>query len=527
MRSKKFKMRALATLLCLMAFIVAACGSDGSSSPGGSTSNPNSNSGKATDDKQILRYPVVGPIATMDPALVQDVDSNFPIQNVFTGLIQLTGKLEVQDQLAKSHKVSDDGLTWTFTLKDGLKFSDGSPLTSDDVIYSIDRVVQPATKSQVSWYLSLIKGYKDVTDGKAKSLMETGGLAAPDPQTVVITIVRPAAYFLQTLSYPTSYVVNKKLIEKYQDKWTEHLEEGAGNGPWKVEKYDRKSVELIPNENYYGSKPQLKRISVVFFTNQDAMYSAYQANQLEYTPVPPANIELEKNNKGFRVVPYLAIRYVTMNYLIKPFDNIKIRQAFALAINKDLIAQSALRNAFKPTNHLLPEGMLGFHPELAGPAGVKGTAGDEAKAKQLLQEGLKEAGYNSINDLPPLELTYYPRNQQYKDAITICIQMWTTVLNVKVNVTTVERAKLLELTSNTKNNPNGLQMWQAGWISDYPDPQDWLSTFFAEGTDYNQFNYGQNNSTTTAKQKEAQEILLKADSTQDPAERVKLYNQAE
>ncbi|QBD82130.1 peptide ABC transporter substrate-binding protein [Ktedonosporobacter rubrisoli] len=523
--SKNLTIKVLPIFLCLIATLLAACGSSGGSSPTGSTS-PGSTT-KAPDDKQVLNYPVVGDISTFDPALVQDTDSNFPVQAVFTGLVTLDKDLKVAPQLAQSWKTSEDGKTWTFTLKPNLKFSDGAPLTSKDVIYSINRTVLPATNSPVSYYLSLLQDYDKVSKGKIPTLIDDS-LLAPDPNTVVIKINKPAAYFLQTLSYPTSYVVEKSLIDKYAKKWTDHLNEGGGAGPFKVEKYTHTTgIEMIPNENYYDAKPQLKRLSVHFYTDQDGMYKAYQSNQLEFTPVPPSHVASDRSNKEFREVPLLVIRYVAMNYLSKPFDNIKIRQAFDLALNKDLIVQSALKGVASPSNHVIPSGMQGYYPQLTGPDGTTNTQGNADKAKQLLQEGMKEAGYANVSALPPLTLTFYPRNQGFKDAITAAVQMWQSVLGLKVNVVIVSRAKLLNLQTASTNNANGLQMWQAGWQSDYPDPQDWLSTFFDKGSDYNQFNYGQNSSSAASEQQAVQQTLEKADVTQDLTERMKLYNDAE
>ncbi len=473
---------------------------------------------------RLCEYPVVGDIATFDPALVQDTDSNFPIQDVFTGLVTLDDKLTVQPQLAKSWKVSADGLTYTFTLKDNLKFSDGTPLTSQDVIYSINRSIIPATKSPVSYYLAQIKDYDKANSGKIPTLIGDS-LLAPDPKTVAITISAPGAYFLQALTYPTSYVVNQKLVTKYGATWTDHEAEGAGAGPFKVQSYSHTTgIVLVRNDNYYGKPSQIAQLTIPFYSDQDGMYKAYQASQLDYTPVPPAEIANAKSIKGYTEVSLLVIRYLSMNYLAKPFDNIKIRQAFALALNKDIIVQSALHGAFTPTNHIIPQGMPGYDTTLTGPDGVASTAGDPTMAKQLLQQGMQEEG---LTKLPPVTLTYYPRNQQFKEALTAATQMWTTVLGVTIKVNVIARAKLLGLEDATTGNANGLQLWQAGWSADYPDPQDWLSTFFEKGAGYNQFNYGQNNTSAASEQQAVQTTLAQADITSDNTQRMKLYNDAE
>src|SRR6266568_6542416 len=407
--SKKLMTRLLPTFLALMGMLLVACG--------GTSTTTTTTSGKATPDKQVLNMPFLNgtsDIKTFDPALSTDANSIAAIDLVFTGLVQFDDKLQVQPQLASSYSLSSDGLTWTFTLKPNLKFSDGTPLTSQDVVYTINRVLLPATNSPVGYYLSLLNDYDKISSGKIPTLIGDS-LLTPDANTVVIKISRPAAYFLQTLAYNTSYVVEKKLIDKYGTKWTDHLDEGGGAGPWKVVSYSHtKGIDYVPNPYYYGTKPQLQHLSILFYADQNGMYRAYQANQLDFTFVPPANVASERSSQGFREVNVLVIRYISMHYLAKPFDNIKIRQAFALALNKDQIVHSALRDTETPSNHIIPSGMPGYYPALTGPAGVASTAGDAAKAQQLLKEGMQEAGYASVSALPPITLTFYPRNQNFK-----------------------------------------------------------------------------------------------------------------
>ena len=527
MRSgKRFAIGILPIFLCMLSIFLAACG--GSTGTGSTTTASN----KASDDKQVFRFPVVGDISTFDPALVQDTDSNFPIQAVFTGLVQLDDQLNVQPQLAQSFDKSTDGLTYTFHLRANTKFSDGTPLTSADVAYSINRTLLPATKSPVAGYLSLLKDFDAITAGKIPTVIGDSVLV-PDANTVVMKLSAPGAYFLKQLTYPTSYVVEKKIVEQYGATWTDHLTTGGGAGPWKVSNYSHTTgIELVPNDNYYGSKPQLKKLNFVFFPTDNAvgtMYKSYQAQQLDYTPIPPANVPDLIGTKEYHGAPRLTIRYLSMNYLAKPFDNIKIRQAFALSINKDEIVKTVLQNIYTPSNHVIPEGMPGYFPDLVGPDGQKTTSGNTDKAKQLLQEGLKEAGYSGADKLPPVSVAYNGTSTAFKNAVAAMQQMWKQTLGVSVTAQPVDRTKLLTLESASKNSapPKGLQMWIAGWNADYSDPQDWLSVFFQKGSDYNQFNYGQNSSTNASVQQSVQDQLNKAYIEQNDTTRNQMYNKAE
>src|SRR5881398_3751266 len=200
--SKKLITTLLPTFLALMGMLLVSCG----------TTSPSQSTGtKASPDKQVLNMAfqtLVSDIKTFDPALSTDAPSIAAIDLVYTGLVQFNDKLEVVPQLAASYSVDKkDGLTWTFKLKPNLKFSDGTPLTSQDVVYSIDRALQPANKSVVApLYLALIKDSDKLNAGKIKTIIGDS-LLTPDPNTVVIIANKKATYFLDALVYSTSYVV--------------------------------------------------------------------------------------------------------------------------------------------------------------------------------------------------------------------------------------------------------------------------------------------------------------------------------
>src|SRR5205807_3045681 len=318
-QSKKFMTKPLPVFLALMGMLMVAC----------NTTNPTQPdiTKKAPPYKQVLVSPEVGisDIKTFDPALSTDSPSIQAIDNVFTGLVQLNDKLAAVPQLAASYSEGSDGLTWTFKLQPNLTFSDGTPLTSQDVVYSIDRALQPANKSVVApLYLALIKDSDQLNAGKIKTIIGDS-LLTPDPNTVVIIANKKATYFLDALVYSTSYVVEKSLVDKYGANFTDHLNEGGGDGPFKVQTYTHgKNIVLVPNPNYYGPKPQLTKLVFPFYKQNSTAYKAYQSGELDYTDVPSADLASAKSlpNNQYMLVPQLWINYYTMNYLVKPFDNI-------------------------------------------------------------------------------------------------------------------------------------------------------------------------------------------------------------
>jgi len=521
--SKMVVKRLLPVFMAGMALLLAACGGSSTPTSTGVT--------KAPAAQQVYVAPEAGvaDIATFDPGLSTDLPSIAAIDLVFTGLVQLDDNLKVQPQLAQSYDRSADGLTWTFHLRPNLKFSDGTPLTSADVAYSIDRALQPAEKSGVGpIYLALIKDSNLLVAGKIKTIIGDS-LMTPDPSTIVIVANKNASYFLDALTYSCSYVIEKSLVTTYGLNFADHLTQGGGDGPFKVSSYvHNQEIDFVPNTNYYGPIPQLKELKYPFYKQADTTYRAYQVGQVDTSGVPSADLAAAKQlpNGQFHQVPQLWINYYTMNYLVKPFDNINIRQAFDLAVNKDLIVQTVWKNTLLPSNHIVPKGMPGYTPGLTGPDGTTNTSGNPTKAKSLFAAGMAAEGWTSVSQIPPITLTYPSGSTESDNEVAALIQMWQNVLGVSVKANPVDFNKLLQEITAATNNAKGLQFWGIAWIADYPDPQDWTTLQFDKGVPNNNMNYGQNSTSDAAQQQQVQQNLEAADISQSP-NRLQVYMTAE
>ena len=520
---KKYTTRFSPLLLSLFALLLSSCDLFGGN-------NLPTRPVKAPAKQQVFIDPILGTsdITTFDPALAYDTSSISAVQMVFTGLVQLDDKFQIKPQLAQNWQQTSDGLTWTFHLKPHLKFSDGSQLTSADVIYSIDRALQPATKSTVApIYLDLIKDSDKLLGGRIQTLINDS-LMAPDPNTVVIQIKKKAAYFLAMLTYPCSYVVEKKLIDTYGANFTDHLVLGGGAGPFRVTKYAHgKEIDFAPNPNYYHLLPQLQRVVFPFYPQAQAAYQAYQDGRVDVTGVPIANLATDKQRSDFHQVPQFWINYYTMNYLVKPFDNIHIREAFALAIDKTAIANNVWRGTVIPTNHIVPQGMPGYNPGLTGPDGTRSLKGNPDEARTLLNQGLQEEGWSNISQLPPIKLTYATGVSNFDQEVKALTGMWHSVLGVTVTPNPVDYNTLLDQVTAATNNPQGIQFWGLAWVAEYPDPQDWLTRQFDRGVPNNSMNYGENNSKNAAQQQATQTLLENADANFQPDARIQTYQKAE
>jgi oligopeptide transport system substrate-binding protein len=534
---KNYHARLLLFMFCLFPLVFSSCKLFSGENP-----LPTQQAVKAPNSLQTYTIPITGveDFTTLDPALAHDPSSINAIQMIYTGLVQINDNLQIQPQLAQSWELGSDGVTWTFHLKPNLKFSDGSPLTSARVAYSINRALQPETKSTTApIYLGLIKDSDQLLAGHISTLIGDS-LQTPDPHTLVIITNKKAAYFLAMLTSPCAYVVEESLINKYNSQFTNHLNEGGGAGPFKVAQYTHHAgIDFIPNPYYYKPHPQLQKVTFTLYHSADQAYQDYQNNQLDMTPVPLSVFASSQKNPEFHQVPLLWINYYTMNYLTPPFDNIHIRQAFALAIDKQAIANNIWKGTVEATNHIVPPELQGSNPNLTAPDDTKSLNGDSKKAQDLLNQGLHEEGWHNISEIPAITLTYVSGVSTFDQEVSALVARWQQVLKVKVAVNAVDESTLLSKVTAATSNPNGLQMWGLAWVGqypEYPDAQDWLTQQFGQGSPFNNTNYGQNITQNAAQQQLVQRLLNAADVNIDAgtniqpeqiSARIQNYQQAE
>jgi peptide/nickel transport system substrate-binding protein/oligopeptide transport system substrate-binding protein len=476
-------------------------------------------------DQQIYRYPLpVTDIATLDPALSTDIYSDQAIMMVFNGLVQVDDSMQIQPDLAQSWEESADGLRWTFHLRPHLTFSDATPLTSKDVAYSIDRQFQPPAKSLTCSGTQTIKDAEKVCAGQLKTIIGDGVLF-PDANTVVYLLAQKTPDFLYNVAGP--FVVEKSLIDKYgNDKFTGHLGEGGGSGPFIVSQYiPKQEIDFAPNPYYYGFKPLLQKVIFRFIPTQDATYRDYQNGQLDYTSVPFDRVdEARQLTDQYAQTPLLWIGHFAMNFLVKPFDNLHMRQAFALSINRETINNTVFDGTRIPTYHIIPQGMQGYNLNLTGPANVKDSRGNIPLARQLFEEGLREEGWSNVSQMPAIKLTY-TRDPMIDKIITVATQMWGSALGVNVIPNPVDFDTLNTEVNDAPGNAKGIQMWFMAHTA--TTLSGWITGYFGKGSAWNAMNYGQNTTADALQEQQVQQQMERADVEENPTTRLLLYQSAE
>lgn len=403
---------------------------------------------------------------TLDPALTQDTTSAGYIVEIFSGLVTLTPDLEVVPDIAERWEVSEDGAVYTFYLREDVKFHDGKPVTAQEFKYSIERVCNPATGSVVAdTYLGDIIGAKDKLGGLTD---EVSGVRVIDDYTLEITIDAPKAYFLAKMTYPTAFVVDRENVEGSHQPWTDHPN---GTGPFKLKEYRLgERIVLERNELHYGEpKPALEEVH--FYLAGGSAMIMYENEELDATPVGLADIERvldptnPLNKELTMVVPTLSTFYIGFNVNRPPFDDVKVRQAFNYALDKEKIINVVMKKMWVTAEGILPPSMPGYNPEL------EGYPYDPEKARQLIAE----SKYEDASNFPEIVLSVSGGGGAAARSVTAVVEMYRENLGVEITIEQMEWATYLDDLKAHRFQMFGIT---AGWMADYPDPQDFLDILF-------------------------------------------------
>ena len=329
----------------------------------------------------------------LDPALATDIYSVTVIQQVFDGLVQFDKNLNIVPAIAKSWKISSDGLTYLFFLKEGVTFHHGREVTASDFVYSFTRILDPETKSSSSDFFSRIFGAKEFIDKKAKRVK---GLIASDKYTLQMVLSEPYVPFISILAMKGARVVPKEEIEKLGSNFGKFP---IGTGPFKlVSMKEGEEIILEANPDYFGGRPYLDKIIFKIFHGapREKIYKEFKEGGLEESFIPPEEFENVVKDKSviFIQKPILSLRFYGFNLISKPLDNKNLRKAINFAIDKKSIVSGIHKEQFHLAKGILPPGMPGYDPI------KKLYPFDEAQAKKMLSE----AGYRKGKDIPTIEI---------------------------------------------------------------------------------------------------------------------------
>ena len=397
-------------------------------------------------------------VATLDPAIGYDWQNWSMIKSLFDSLMDyVPGTTNLRPGLAESYTISDDGKTFTFKLRPGVKFHNGRVMTAQDVKYSLDRVTNPKTQSPGAGFFGSIVGYDDMASGKADHL---AGVTIPDDSTVKIELSRPDATFLHVMALNFASIVPKEAVEAAKGDFGHHP---VGTGAFKLADWTigQQLVFAKNEDNWRKGVPYLDQIT--FEIGQEPIVALLRLQNGEVDipgdGIPPAKFTevMADPEQKARVVEggQLQTGYITMNVEMKPFDELKVREAVNMAINKDRIVQM-INNRALPANQPLPPSMPGYDNSF------KGYAYDPAKAKELLKEAGHPDGFKT-------EL--YVMNTDPNPRIAQAIQQDLKEIGVSADIKSLAQANVIAAGGAKDQAP---MVWSGGmaWIADFPDPSN-------------------------------------------------------
>ena len=468
----------------------------------------------ASTGEKILSVQVGPDPETIDPALNSAVDGGNMLLHSFECLLAVDENGQLVPGQAESWETSEDGLTWTFHLRDGLKWSDGSDLTANDFVYSWKRVCDPMVAAPYAeTVLSMVEGYDKAIEGDLDALQ----VVAQDDNTLVVTLNAPCSYFGSLAAFATLSPVQEATVTANGDAWATSAATYISNGPFYVSEWVPGSYIMMSKNPYYWNADAIKLDGIKWNLIEDsnAAYSAYQTGEvLMIKDVPTEEIPSLKDNADFHVDPIIGTYYISMNLERDAFKDARVRKALSLAIDRDYVANTLMQGTYSPADNFMGPGWIDmdgkqFKDNANGGQSyidVNNYEADLEEAKQLLAD----AGYPDGEGFPTI--SYTTNDVGYHKVVAEYVQQAWAQLGIDLQVDIVEWASFTPMRRN-----GDFDVARNGWVGDYSDPSNMLDLFLStNGNNDGKFNNADYDA-----------AIYRSRETLDPTERSKALHDAE
>jgi oligopeptide transport system substrate-binding protein len=442
----------------------------------------------------------------LDPAKTDDLTSFSVLLPLLKGLTQFDAKMRPRPAIAESWDVSPDGLRYVFHLRKNARWSDGKPVTTDDFLFAWQRALTPATGAPYVFFLYELKNGKAFYDGQIQDFSKVG-VRAVDAHTLSVELERPTPFFLDLAASPVMLPLRRDVVTRYGDQFTEarHM---LSDGAYQMTQWTHEEkIVLTPNPYFYeespARRPQVKAIEMYMINDANTSVVMYENGSLDFiettTSIPSFDVRRLRKSPDCRSSILHRISYFGFNVRKPPFDNPKVRQAFAYALDRSYYPR-LMQSGQKPMTSWITPGLVGYNPN-------RGLAYDPAKAKKLLAE----AGYPDGKGFPTVHLSFQTQYDIQKEA-EIAQYLWRKNLNVDVRLDNMEWKVLL-----SKLDEDPPQLFRLGWFVDYPDADSFMNVFLS----------GSGNNHTQWQNKRYDALVRQAVVTMSPAQRQALYDEAQ
>lgn len=420
---------------------------------------------------------------TLDPALNSAVDGGNMLITLFETLLIIDQDNKVQPGQAEKYVVSDDGLTWTFTMRDGLKWSDGTELNAKDFEYTFKRIADTNVAAPYAeTVIGMIEGYKDAIDSKNPEKLNVK--ASEDGKTLTVKLSYPCSYFDKIVAFGTMSPVQKATVEKNGDSWATKPETYVCNGPYTITEWTpSEKIVCKKNENYKGgwdsSKIVNDKLTFLLLEDSSASYAAYTGGTAQLIKdVPTEEIPTLKKDKKdeFYVDPILGTYYLSMNLNKAPFNDKNVRKALSLAIDRDYVANTVMQGTYSPAYNYVGTGVDDVDPgkfleNSKAANGGKTYISEDYKANlEEAKKALAEAGYPEGKGFPTI--TYSTNDAGYHKAVAEYLQQAYKQLGITMNIDIVDWSSF-----TPKRRAGEYEMARNGWVMDYNDASNMIELF--------------------------------------------------
>jgi oligopeptide transport system substrate-binding protein len=459
----------------------------------------------------ILHYGNGSEPQGLDPHVVTGVPENHLVRALFEGLaVKNPYTLEPEPGVAESWDISEDGRVITFYINPEARWSNGDPMTAEDYVWSWNRALNPAMGNLYAYMLFPVKNAEAYASGKISDFNEVG-VKALDKLTLQVTLNERTPYFIQLMDHYSTFAVHRPTIEKFGKatdrftRWT-RVENIVSNGAFKLAEWKLNRRIGMVKSNTYWDRDKVKLNGVVFYPTENIVSEErmFRVGQLHYTggiPLDKIPVYQAMENTPYVQAPYLGTYFYRFNTERPPVDDVRVRKALSMSIDRVKLNNSVLQKSNIPSYSITPPGTLGYEPP-------KLFDYDVAKARQLLAD----AGYPNGEGWPGLELLYNTSESHRKIAVALQ-QMWKDALNIEITLSNQEWKVYLDSVTQME-----FDIARAGWIGDYVDPNNFLDLFLTGGG---------NNNTGFADPRYDEMILKLAPQAKTREERFATFHEAE
>ncbi len=470
------KKRLLASLLgavMLLSVGMTGCGQKATENTG--TAQQTAEQTAATP--KILRLNNQSEPGSLHPGKAQGTHDSWLIEHVMEGLTKKSPEGKVVEGMATAWTVSEDGTVYTFTLRDGVKWSNGDPMVAKDFEIAWKYLLNPKTASEYAYqcyYLANGEAFNASTetdDAKLKELEDAVGVKALDEKTLEVRLEAPTPYFLELLSFYTYYPVNHKVQEANPD-WANDASTYVSNGPFIFTEWKHKeSMKIVKNEEYYDKdKVKLNEIHFAMIEDENTAWQMYRNDELDMAyPLPQdvtAQLSAQKDPE-FVIGAELATYFYRFNTTKKPFNNVNVRRALSMTIDRKTIVESVAQGGQTPAYTLTPYGIADVSGDFTQNTGELFKY-DPTEAQKLLAQGLQEEGMDKM----PNFVILYNTSEGHKKIAEAIQEMWRKDLGIQVTLENVEFQIKLD-----REDKLDFEVARSGWVGDYVDPMTFLDMF--------------------------------------------------